>query len=347
MAPVASGTAGELNGNAASNRTVFAPRPLSATPLNITNGQQFFIRFADFNVAGTDDLLAIDDFSLQITNAPPPGNNTTITASPSSVLVADGRPILVGTTGNPNATATVNLSKTGSDTTTFTTTATGQATVTPASGSFAGGTQSQAIAAGVSTATAGAKSGSVVVDNTAATSAGANQGSADPNDTVAVSGTVVDASDAEIVSGATSGDSVTIDLGTIAQNSGDVTSLFSLANLVNTAGFTAALDFDSLSTSGDSPQLGTDLASFQALAAGESRQFSATLQDDLIGAFSETITLNFTNADNVVGGASAQSLTLTLTGSVVAAAPIPEPLAAMGGVALLGATLLPRRKPVA
>ena len=57
--PVTAGTVGLLNGNA--NRTA-----VSATiaGLAIPAGQTFWIRWNDFNAAGSDDGLAVDDFSL-------------------------------------------------------------------------------------------------------------------------------------------------------------------------------------------------------------------------------------------------------------------------------------------
>ena len=59
--PVTVGTVGALDGNAAGNRT-----PVAATinGLSIVPGQTFWLRWADFNVTGSDDGLAIDGFSL-------------------------------------------------------------------------------------------------------------------------------------------------------------------------------------------------------------------------------------------------------------------------------------------
>ncbi|MFL6276300.1 MAG: BACON domain-containing protein [Blastocatellia bacterium] len=59
--PVATGTVGALNGNTAVNRSRLS---FTINGLNIVNGQTFFIRWLDFNVANSDDGLAIDDFSL-------------------------------------------------------------------------------------------------------------------------------------------------------------------------------------------------------------------------------------------------------------------------------------------
>jgi len=59
--PVTAGTAGALDGNAASNRTAIS----STVPgLSIPNGASFFIRFNDVDATGADDGLAVDDFSI-------------------------------------------------------------------------------------------------------------------------------------------------------------------------------------------------------------------------------------------------------------------------------------------
>ena len=54
--------AAALDGNAAANRTVISAVTISG--LNIAPGATFFIRWNDFNAAGSDDGLAVDDFSL-------------------------------------------------------------------------------------------------------------------------------------------------------------------------------------------------------------------------------------------------------------------------------------------
>ena len=60
------GTAGLRNGNDAAYRTAISN---TITGLNINAGQTFWIRFVDVNVSGTDDGLAIDDFSLTPKNS--------------------------------------------------------------------------------------------------------------------------------------------------------------------------------------------------------------------------------------------------------------------------------------
>ena len=60
------GTAGLRNGNDPAYRTALSN---IITGLNINAGQTFWIRFVDVNVSGTDDGLAIDDFSLTPKNS--------------------------------------------------------------------------------------------------------------------------------------------------------------------------------------------------------------------------------------------------------------------------------------
>ena len=59
--PNLAATAGALNGNSATNQ---APISFSITGLSISNGSTFWIRWTDFNISGSDDGLAVDNFSL-------------------------------------------------------------------------------------------------------------------------------------------------------------------------------------------------------------------------------------------------------------------------------------------
>ncbi|HEX4948389.1 MAG TPA: hypothetical protein VFZ34_17070 [Blastocatellia bacterium] len=59
--PNTAASPGALDGNAAENRAVVTG---SITGLSIANGTTFFVRWTDFNASGTDDGLALDDFSL-------------------------------------------------------------------------------------------------------------------------------------------------------------------------------------------------------------------------------------------------------------------------------------------
>jgi len=76
------GTAGIRDGNAAGYRTTLTS---TVTGLSVAAGQNFWIRFVDVNVAGTDDGLAIDDFSL--TPQPSTSLATTENAAAKKVFV--------------------------------------------------------------------------------------------------------------------------------------------------------------------------------------------------------------------------------------------------------------------
>jgi exonuclease III len=79
-APILAGTAGALNGNLLTNRDSLS---FSITGLAIPAGATFWIRWNDFNVASSDDALAIDDFS--ITPAGIPSNQPSISFSPAAL----------------------------------------------------------------------------------------------------------------------------------------------------------------------------------------------------------------------------------------------------------------------
>ncbi len=81
------------DGNDPANRAAIA---FTITGLNITPGQQFWFRWNDINIPGTDDGLAVDDFELEINATPPPitdilgprnpcvGSSTSYTAIPQN-----------------------------------------------------------------------------------------------------------------------------------------------------------------------------------------------------------------------------------------------------------------------
>jgi hypothetical protein len=92
--PVTSGTTGALDGNAAANRTAIS---YTIGGLSIANGATFWIRWTDLNVSGSDDGLAIDDFSL----TPNPAG---VYLSINDVAVSEGN------SGTTLATFTVSLS---------------------------------------------------------------------------------------------------------------------------------------------------------------------------------------------------------------------------------------------
>lgn len=84
ISPVTGPVAGALDGNAAASRT-----PISATitGLSIAPGATVYFRWADFNVTGSDDGLAVDNFTLTPTTDGAQSQSQTVAfAGPVSVL---------------------------------------------------------------------------------------------------------------------------------------------------------------------------------------------------------------------------------------------------------------------
>jgi uncharacterized protein len=94
--PNIAASVGALDGNAAANRTAIS---FTINSLSIPAGSTFFIRWTDFNASGSDDGLAVDDFSLT-----PNGPGGTPSLSINDVVV------LEGDSGTTTATFTVSLS---------------------------------------------------------------------------------------------------------------------------------------------------------------------------------------------------------------------------------------------
>lgn len=108
--PVTAGTVGALNGNSAANRTA-----ISATYdilQGIPAGATFWIRWVDFNAAGSDDGLAIDDFS--ITAIGQQANPGTFSVASASASEEQGFvDLLVTRTGGSSGAATVSYTLAG------------------------------------------------------------------------------------------------------------------------------------------------------------------------------------------------------------------------------------------
>jgi hypothetical protein len=77
-------TAGALDGNAAANRTAISN---TISSLSIANGATFWIRWNDLNASGSDDGLAVDDFSIT-----PQGGPVVPALNISDVTMAEGDP---------------------------------------------------------------------------------------------------------------------------------------------------------------------------------------------------------------------------------------------------------------
>lgn len=102
--PVSTGTVGALNGNVPPNRTLVSS---SITGLSIPIGATFWIRWMDFNAAGADDGLSVDDFSLTPIFVPIPTNPTgTGLANPATVTAGGSTLLTVAVTPGANPTST-------------------------------------------------------------------------------------------------------------------------------------------------------------------------------------------------------------------------------------------------
>ena len=164
-------------------------------------------------------------------------------------------------------TSNVTVSKSGTTPTTFDITTSGNA-ITTGSNLLAGtghpfdyGSQSKSMTVGLtgSTATAGAKTGTVTINNTDLTTAGTGQGSADGDDTVTVNATVLDHANASFATPSDT-NSTSVNVGIYKTGTGTQTAGFNIYNLVNTASFTAGLQYVSQSGSGDTGQLSSNIA---------------------------------------------------------------------------------------
>jgi len=133
------------------------------------------------------------------------------------------------------------------------------------------------------------------------------------------------------------GNTLTIDFGEVGQHSGggQIDSFFDVFAEITIPGFTADLDLDVLSGTGDTGTLFrlSGPASFSGLAAGGSESYTFSLDTSTTGIFAATYTLDLSDED--LPGAGTEMLTLNLTGKV-----IPEP----AGLTLMGTTFLILRR---
>ncbi len=106
-----------------------------------------------------------------------------------------------------------------------------------------------------------------------------------------------------------------LDLGSFLPGTGIQSSDFEIHNLLSTAGYTAALDVDSIFASGDTGALTTDLVATSILAGG-SASFQASLVTSFAqGLFNATYTIGVSDQD-LLGAIAGTDLVLQLTGYV-------------------------------
>ncbi len=243
---------------------------------------------------------------------------TTINSNGSSTRNVDLGRVFVNAAA-PAAQA-FTLNKAGNNGTYFHVTTSGAAT-SSLSGPFnamrTNQTDSKSINVGLSTTTtsAGLKSGTVTIDNLdITTGGGTGRGANDANDTFNVSLTVLDHATPSFAP-ASSLTSLSHDFGNLAIGAGSPSFNFDVYNLLATAGFTANMDFDSVTPSGSSAAFTTNLAASAGslvLAGGASHTFTSSLTAMTVGTFSASYILNF--SDENIAGALNKSITLMLTG---------------------------------
>lgn len=234
----------------------------------------------------------------------------------SSIQLDLGR-IIVG--GPLPAAQSVIVSKVGADPTYYAMTPSGSATSIPEGpfNAFDFDPQSDSIEVGLSgsTAAAGLQSGTVTIDNLDVDGGGAGQGSDDGDDTITVELTVLDHAEASFDS-MLDQDGLTLDFGTILDGGGLRSQPFVIHNLEAAAGFTARLDLDAVTGTGETATLFTDLSPFNDLEPGASNGFTAFFDTDAIGAFAAQYTLAFSD-EGLPGAVVGTDLILTLTGEVL------------------------------
>ncbi len=180
------------------------------------------------------------------------------------------------------------------------------------------GTDSAIITVGMAgdTAAAGMKTGGVTIDNLdVTTNGGAGRGANDADDVITTRLTVLDHSNGSF-SGSADQDTLTIDFGQVAQGSSPDAISFDLFNLESTADYTSDLVIGLTLFSSGSPLLQVSGLS-GAVAPGGSAQGQAQFVTASVGSFASTWTVNV--RDDFLPGATAQQLTVHLTGEVIAA----------------------------
>ena len=251
---------------------------------------------------------------------------TPTTAGASAQAVNFGRVIVGGVA--PALSTGVTINKTGADPTTFAVSTSGAATTDRLGNlntfDYAIGTKTMTVGlTGVTTATAGVKSGVVTVDNTDITNQGAGTGALDGDDKVNLSLTVLDHSNASFDTAADT-DTLVMNFQNVDLNK-TASANFSISDLMSASGFTAGLDLDSIVGTGDTAAFATNLAAFNALAAGTAKAYSVSFTPTTTGVFYATYTLGVSD-ENLSGATTGNALTLILTG-VASYATVPEPAA--------------------
>lgn len=193
-----------------------------------------------------------------------------------------------------------------------------------------------------STAQAGLKSGTVSIDNLDVTTAGGTgRGANDATDSIDVSLSVLDHAMPSFVTASTS-TSVLLNFGTLTQGAPASVLSFDIFNRSGDLGslWTAGLDLDEISEVDANAVFSTTLEPFLNLAAGSFRSATVSLSTAVVGSFSGSYLLSFSDED--LPGATTTSMRVSMVGSV---APVPEPpLLGAVGVACTWSVLAVRKR---
>jgi len=164
---------------------------------------------------------------------------------------------------------------------------------------------------------------------------------------VNIAGAAYDPSDAVLRdNGTVVGDTYTFDFGQFTQGSGIINAtVLDILNVLQTLGFTAALDLDSIVGTNDTSILSTDLTAnaFDDLSGGSTYSYLASFDtNNATGIYTATYTVGLSDSDSFAttggGAVDSQTLTLTLEGEIVA---VPEP-ASLGCLLIAAAAIMSR-----
>ncbi len=297
-----------------------------------------------------------NDSSIAIHGGAMNGNGT-------STLAVDFGSVIVGANGTYNQSVTID--KAGLDGTYYEISTSGVATssVTGRHNAFPiGGPASRNLQIGLTatTSTPGLKNGTVMVNNLdITTGGGAGKGANDGNDVFNLTLSVLDHATPSFASGSSQSE-LFLDFGTVRRGAAAPSLDFDIYNLVSTVGFTAGLELDQISESGNTATFATDLMPFGGVDALVAGAMGATFQVEMdtfrLGGYSATYTLSFSDVD-IPGANSLSDLTLHVTGNVVRreinslfpsvkAFAVPEPSARLSLLLVLVAVAtIPRRLP--
>ncbi len=243
-----------------------------------------------------------------------------VDANGGSLAEIDFGRAIVGST--VDTTQTIGLEKVGAAGTYFEVIASGGATssLTGRFNAFRSGQDDQhSVTVGLSASTTniGLATGSVAFDNLDVTGgAGIGRGANDVNDVVAMSLEVVDHATASFDLTQTIS-KLSLDFGQVELGTKSTPLEFDIFNLGVDIEFTAKLELDAISATGDATRFSTDLSPFlgaDALAAGLSKRFTASLATDCVGEFTTDYSLTFSDED--LPGAEVSMMNIVLAGEV-------------------------------